>query len=741
MKKILMLTALLYAVLYINAQEDTLSEKTLGEVVISANKFSERKRNVTQKIDIITARTIAITNAQNTGDLLINTGNVFVQKSQQGGSSPIIRGFEASRVLLVVDGIRMNNAVYRAGHLQNVITVDQNMLERVEVLYGPASTLYGSDALGGVIHLRTKSPLLSTTDKLKTAGVLFGRFSSANNEKTTHFDLSIGGKKFAWLQSYTYSYFGDMKMGNNYHDDYPGFGRRDSLINIDGGVDNVIVNPDNRVQRYSGYKQWDVMQKFLFKQSDKISHRLNFQYSSSSDVPRYDRFQDKRYMSADLGTTLRYAEWFYGPQTRWLGSYEFNISSFGFFDQFRVNLNYQQIEESRQQREYRRYDRFDSRVEKLNVMGFIIDGRKKWNANEITVGIDGQLNDVTSVGTRKNLTTGAVTKLDSRYPNGDNKMNYFGVYAQHLLKLKNDKLIINDGIRFQVVNLNSTIADNSFFNLPVTSIKQNTFAITGNLGLVYLPTEDFRVTAGLSSGFRNPNIDDLARMFESSTALKRVIIPNADIDPEYTYSFDVGISQTIVDKIKFDVTGFYTLFKNAIGLAPYQLNGQDSIVYNGVTSAVYANRNVKKAHTYGFNANVTIDFTEELSFFVTVTNTYGRFKNPNGTKTPQDHIPPVFGKGSIKYNHSRFETEGFVLFNGAKKLKDYNLDGEDNQQYATIDGMPSWFTLNWRNSFRFTKKAQLQFAIENILDRNYRYFASGFSAPGRNYVIALRTSF
>ncbi|HET6723776.1 MAG TPA: TonB-dependent receptor, partial [Chitinophagaceae bacterium] len=642
MKKILMLTALLYAVLYMSAQEDTLTEKTLGEVVVSANKFSERKRNVSQKIDIITARTIASTNAQNTGDLLINSGNVFVQKSQQGGSSPVIRGFEASRVLLVVDGIRMNNAIYRAGHLQNVITIDQNMLERVEVLYGPASTLYGSDALGGVIHLRTKSPVLSTNDKLKTAGILFGRYSSANNEKTTHFDLSLGGKKFAWIQSYTYSYFGDMKMGNDYHDDYPGFGSRDSFININSGVDIVTANNDNRVQRYSGYKQWDIMQKFLFKQSEKISHRLNLQYSNSSDVPRYDRLQDKRNFGGSIGTTLRYAEWFYGPQTRWFGSYEFNASSDGFFNLLSVNLNYQHIEESRQQREYLRYDRFDSRLEKLNIMGFIIDARKKWNVNEITIGADGQLNDLTSVGTRTNLTTGAVSKLDSRYPNGDNNMNYFGVYAQHLIKLKNEKLIVNDGIRLQVVDLHSTIADNSFFNLPVTDIKQNAFAVTGNLGLVYLPTENFRLTVGLSSGFRNPNIDDLARVFESSTALHRVIVPNPDIEPEYTYNLDLGITQRITGKIKFDVTGFYTLFRNAIGLAPYKLNGEDSILYNGVTSAVYANRNVKEAYTYGFNTNITVDFTKQLSFFGTVTYTYGRFKNPDGTKTPQDHIPPVF---------------------------------------------------------------------------------------------------
>ncbi len=741
MKRILVLTALLFGVVCINAQEDTLSEKTLSEVVVSANKFTERKRNVNQKIDIITARSIAAINAQNTGDLLVSTGNVFVQKSQQGGSSPVIRGFEASRVLLVIDGIRMNNAIYRAGHLQNVITIDQNMLERVEVLYGPASTMYGSDALGGVIHLRTKQPKLSSLDKLRATGVLFGRLSSANNEKTTHFDLSVGGKKFAWLQSYTYSYFGDMKMGNNYHDKYPGFGSRDSFINITGGLDVVTPNKDKRVQRYSGYKQWDVMQKFLFKQSDKISHRLNFQYSSSSDVPRYDRLQDKRYFNASTGTTLRYAEWFYGPQTRWLGAYELNVSHLGILDELRVNVNYQKIEESRQQREYLRYDRFDSRLEKLDIWGFVIDGRRKWTKNELTLGIDGQLNDLVSAATRTNRNTGVITKLDSRYPNGDNKMNYFGVFGQHILKMMDDKLILNDGIRIQYVSLNSTIDDNSFFNLPVTSIRQNTFAITGNLGLVYLPTEDFRATIGLSSGFRNPNIDDLARVFESSTALRRVIVPNADINPEYTYNLDLGITQRIAETVKFDVTGFYTVFRNAIGLAPYQLNGEDSIVYNGVNSAVYANRNVNTANTYGFNTNITVDFTNQLSFFGTVTYTYGRLRNPNGTKTPQDHIPPVFGKGSLKYTSTRFETEAFVLFNGAKKIKDYNLDGEDNQQYATPDGMPSWFTLNWRNSINITKKTQLQLAVENIFDRNYRYFASGFSAPGRNYVVALRTAF
>ena len=117
-------------VIKLSAQEkiDTASlPKDLDEIIVSGSKFAEKKRNIVQKIYNISATQIRNANTQNIGDLLLNTGNLFVQKSQQGGSSPIIRGFEASRILLVVDGIRMNNAIYRSGHLQNAITVDQNI--------------------------------------------------------------------------------------------------------------------------------------------------------------------------------------------------------------------------------------------------------------------------------------------------------------------------------------------------------------------------------------------------------------------------------------------------------------------------------------------------------------------------------------------------------------------------------------------------------------------------------------
>ena len=744
-----------------NPKDTTLKEINLEEVVISASNFVEKKKNIAQKIDVISAQTIANTNAQNTGDLLINTGKVFVQKSQQGGSSPVLRGFEASRVLLVIDGVRMNNAIYRSGHLQNVISSDQNALSRVEVMYGPSSTIYGSDALGGIVHLITKSPVLSGDKKFLTTGSAFTRYSSVNNEKTIHADASLGGKKFAWFLSYNYSDFGDMKMGTNYLSKYPDFGRRSTNVGKINGVDTVLTNPDDRVQKFSGYKQWDIIQKLLFKQNDHISHSLNFQLSNTTDVPRYDRLQDIRNFGGSIGTTLRFADWYYGPQKRIMGAYELNATKLGFLNAFKANINYQAIEESRLTREYKRYDRFDSQVEKVKVFGIAISGRKDIGNSELIIGVDAQLNDVKSTASRTNLTTGAVTKLATRYPDGKNKMNNFGIFAQHLYKFKNKKLVLNDGIRFQAITLQSNIKDNSFFNLPDTAVRQNSFAVTGNIGLVYTPVKSTIIKTSISSGFRAPNIDDLSKVFESSTAAKQVVVPNANLKPEYTYNFDLTIAQRIADRVTVELTGFYTLFRNAILKAPFKLNGQDSIIFNGVKSQVLASQNVNKANLYGFTLNLTADIYKGLGFSSTVSYTKGSFKtdasktstvyekqangsyalvNKNVSSKPLDHIPPLMGKTSLTYKHKIFNTEINLLYNGWKRLDQYNADGEDNAQYATLDGMPSWMTLNWKGSVQVIKNLQVQLGIDNLLDRNYRAFASGFSAGGRNFLIGLRAN-
>ncbi|MFN5877387.1 MAG: TonB-dependent receptor plug domain-containing protein, partial [Flavobacteriales bacterium] len=165
---------------------------SIDEIVVSASKFEEKRKDVSQKIQVIRASEIQNMNQTSTADVLANSGNIMVQKSQLGGGSPIIRGFETNKVLIVIDGIRMNNAIYRGGHLQNVITLDNSIMDRVEIVFGPGSVVYGSDALGGVMSMTTKNPELSSNGKKKVKAGGYTRYNSAATGYAAHGDVSIG---------------------------------------------------------------------------------------------------------------------------------------------------------------------------------------------------------------------------------------------------------------------------------------------------------------------------------------------------------------------------------------------------------------------------------------------------------------------------------------------------------------------------------------------------------------------
>lgn len=709
-----------------NAQQDsTLHPVSLDEFIFSANKFKENKKNIAQQIQLINAREAAWASPQTTAHLLEQTGGVFMQRSQAGGGSAVVRGFEASRVLMVVDGVRMNNAIYRAGHLQNIITVDNNILDRVEILNGPASTLYGSDALGGVILFNTKDA------QLKNFGVnVMTRYSSANNEGTGHVDFNIGLKKIAFLTSITYSKFGDLRQGAHANPFYSGFGLRNEYVARINGVDSIVRNADPHVQKNSGYSQVDLMEKIRFQQNDHISHTLNLQYSNSTNIPRYDRLTDIR------NGKLRYAEWYYGPQLRAMGSYQFNaVNLHGFVDEIKAGVNYQSIEESRYQRN-RGDNMLQGRVEKLDIVGYNVDFRKFMGRHELTFGTDGQYNNVRSTATATNILTNEAKPLDTRYPDGGSNMYYGAVYAQHIFKIVKDKLVLNDGLRLNYVSLNSKFDDTAFYPFPYKEATQSQTALSGNLGLIFMPANRWRFALNGSTGFRSPNVDDMAKVFESAAGT--LMVPNPNLKPEYTYNADLGITYKVDDILKLEGTGYYTWFRNAIVTDKFTLNGQDSVFYNGAYSAVMASQNKAKAYLYGFNAAITANLHPNVTLYSTVSFTYGRYVNPNGKEVPLDHIPPVFGKTSVMYHQKRFTGEVYAIYNSWKRLQDYSPSGEDNLVYATAQGMPAWMTLNVRTGYKFTPNLGIQVAVENLLDQNYRVFASGISAPGRNLVITLR---
>ncbi len=159
----------------------------MDPVVLSAWRSGEKQSRIAQQSFVMNQRDIRFVSQPTAAELLQNTGQVFIQKSQLGGGSPILRGFEANKVQLVVDGIRMNNAIYRAGHVQDVITLDQNMLSRMEVLFGPSSVMYGSDALGGVMHFYTVNPEFAASAKaFKVKAGAMTRYSTAMQEQSAN---------------------------------------------------------------------------------------------------------------------------------------------------------------------------------------------------------------------------------------------------------------------------------------------------------------------------------------------------------------------------------------------------------------------------------------------------------------------------------------------------------------------------------------------------------------------------
>lgn len=702
---------------------------TLEGLTVYANKFPASSKRMAQTIKVISDKP-TLNFQPNTGDVLISTGSLFVQKSQQGGGSPAIRGFEASRVVLMVDGIRMNNAIYRAGHLQNIITVDNAILDRIEVLYGPSSTLYGSDALGGVVSMYTMDPKVSSKNKTEITGNALVRYGTAIEEIKGHVDFNIGCKQWASFTSITYGSFGDIKQGKERRSKYTTFGLKPFIVRRYGNTDSAFVNPDPNKQSPSGYDQWDIVQKILYQPKANIQHILNLQFSNSTDIPRYDRLTEV------AAGAPAYAEWYYGPQVRNVGAYEFNVSQLnGFFHEIKINASFQDIEESRFNRRFKNNNK-SYNWEQVSVFGFNIDAKHYAGKNEIQVGAESYTNFVRSTAERRNIVTGAVSKIQTRYADGPIKMSYNALYVQHTLKL-NDDWTLNDGLRLNHVKLDAVFVDTSILHLPFTSAKQNNLAVTGNIGLIYSTPKQFKLAFLISSGFRSPNVDDLTKVFD--TKVGSVVVPNRDLKPEYTYNGEINFSKQS-KRYSFGASVFYTLFRNALAVDRFTFNGQDSIMFTGVKSAVFAPQNKAKAYVYGFSANAVVTVMDNTTFDGVVTYTYGRYKN-NNTEVPLDHVPPMYGRAGLKHTKTKWQGEIYGLFNGWKKVKDYSPSGEDNLQYATPDGMPSWVTLNARAVISIGKNLQTQLLIENILDRNYRYFASGISAPGRNFVLSLKATF
>ena len=704
---------------------------SLDQIIVSASKWTQGSREIPARVTTISGRNIELQNPQTAADMLGSSGEVFIQKSQQGGGSPMIRGFSTNRLLYVVDGVRMNTAIFRSGNLQNVISLDPFATEKAEILFGPGSVIYGSDAIGGVMSFSTLTPQLTYSDQTLITGKSLLRYATANNEITGHFDINVGWKKWAMISSISSNKFGDLRMGTHGPDEY----LRLFYVQRHDNMDVIVANDDPLVQRPSGYSQINLMQKIRFAPNAEWDFHYGFHYSESSSYARYDRHI--RYRNG----LPRYGEWNYGPQI-WMMN-NLRIDHHGrnmIYDQALINIAFQNFEESRMDRDIHDEVRH-VRAEDVDAFSVNLDFTKAVSGkHKLFYGLEGVWNDVTSAGTNEDISTGGMMDGPARYP--QSTWSSYGLYANYLIKL-DAKTSLQAGARYNLFGLDA-VFDTTFYPFPYTTASIHNSALTGSLGVVMNPSEKLTVSVNLSTGFRAPNVDDAGKVFDSAPGI--VVVPNPDLDAEYAYNAEIGLAQILGERVKFDVTGYYTLLDNAMVRRDFTLNGMDSIFYDGALSRVQAIQNAAKAKVYGLQTGLEVILPGGFGFLGDLNFQVGEEEQDDGSESPSRHAAPLFGKLQASFTHQDLNLVFYALYSGKKEFEELPFEERAKTEIYAIDEngnpySPSWYTLNFKAAVRFEKNFTITAGIENITDQRYRPYSSGIVAAGRNFILSARFGF
>jgi hemoglobin/transferrin/lactoferrin receptor protein len=738
--------------IYLNKQSEQ-----LDEIVISVFKKEEKSKRIAEQIAVLSSKKIQKLSPQTSADLLAIIPGIKVQKSQFGGGSPVIRGMESNRVLLVVDGVRMNNAIYRKGHLQSSITIAPNLLDKIEVVFGPSSVIYGSDALGGVIHYYTKTPKLSENNEVKSQ--FFSRFSSINQEITTNVSAEVSFNNWASFTSVSYSDFGELKAGKNRSHGFSDWGKVFYYSeNVNGNYnENPTINSNPNLLRNTGYNQTDVLQKFFVPLSKNTDLKINLQYSTSSNIQRFDRLTEIRDIT-DV-SSLKFSEWSYGPQKRLLISSQLLLNpDKNWLESGTITTAYQNLQESRIQRKFGSLDRSyrEESVAVFSVNGDFSVPLTDDKTRILSYGFEFAYNDVSSnaYGQTLNISNGEINgfsddfKVQSRYPDGGSNYLSSSLYVGYKQDV-NSKSTLNSGIRFTNTNLNATWIDETFIQLSDNDISANNSAITATLGYVYKPNKNWQLNSVLSSGFRSPNIDDVGRVREKSGD---VTVPNIHVKPEFAYNAEIGIQKYFNDrKFRLSANVFFTLLDNYIIRDRFTINGSDQVLFDGEYGNAVANQNRGNAFITGYTISYLGKLSNAWNTSGFITYTKGRTYD---SEEPMSSIPPLFGQFEVNYKRDKIEVGAALRFNSKKDIEDFNFtEGIDNHDLTPIVdanaannediyfGSPSWMTIGINGRFSVTENFSVQARLDNLFDEHYIEFASGISSPGRNLSVSFVANF
>jgi hemoglobin/transferrin/lactoferrin receptor protein len=666
---------------------------TLPPVVVTATRTEERPIDVPYSTDLVLSRDMVEKGYRSAPDALQELPGVMVQRTSHGQGSPFIRGFSGFRTLLLVDGIRLNNSTFREGPNQYFSTIDAFSVERFEVVRGPSSVLYGSDAIGGTINAITKGPT-GYAEGTQHQYTLFNRYATAERSHVGHGDAVVTfGERVGVYAGGSYKEFGDLEGGRD-------VGR----------------------QNNTGYDQWDA--DFKLEYNLAPNQRLVFahQQVQQNNVPRtHSTNQGISFEGTAIGTDiLRDLD-----QYRDLTYLQYRADNLGGpIDAIRASLSWQD--------QYEREDRIRSSgaisesETDVGTLGFWLQLESPTPIGRLTYGVEYYRDNVSS-----NSSTNAI-----QGPVGDDATyDLLGIFVQNVIPLgERFELTLGGRFTYARADADSTVDPDTGNK---AGINDDWSSVVGSIrGEYFFVPDKLAAFGGVSQGFRAPNLSDLTRLdFARSGELE---IPSSDLDPEKYLQYDLGVKGAF-DDFSFQLSWFYTDISDLIIRQP-----TGTLTDDGDT--IVSKANGGDGHVQGVELGYSYRFHPDFTLFGAATWQEGELDQfptaaPVTVREPLSRVAPVTVLTGIRYDDParKFFVEGTVTFAGdADKL---NTGDEADTQRIPPGGTPGYELVNLRAGYRINPNAQVIVAVENLLDEDYRIHGSGSNGAGRNFVVGLELKF
>lgn len=687
----------------------------IEEIVITAKRKEEKKFDTDRSIEVLEKNEIEKIQGETLPDSLTETTGVYVQKTNTGAGAPIIRGLIGPQNLILIDGVRFNNSVFRTGPNQYLALIDPWGIEKIEILRGPGSVLYGSDAMGGIIHVFTKGIKLNEKYVHPTA---IGRFHSADKGAEVVGEIQGGFGRFGVIGGGSYKNFGELRAGEGKKQllsDFSGaFFRFKNSIGVGKGW---TLTPS-----YLGARIWDA------GRVDEIG-KGDVRFYDNSDDFLYVRLKKKgkeifKHLEFNLSyhyfteTTDRYS-----CQTDDKGSVK-DLNACSKLDEATLTKK-------------RVYD------DKVHTFGSFVEVNSHFFKDKLRLsyGGEGYFDYVKS-----SLMSG---KKDDNWTLKPEKRGHFSEGSKYYtsgiyLYGEGDLLNFKDKYIFTLAGG----ARGSFFGARAKDIPEigdinydyQGVVFTGGLRFLYL--DKLNLYFNFSQGFRAPNLQETTELGDTGSKFE---IPNPSLGPEKSNTFEVGT------KVNYGIFGseltfFYSIIGDMIVDVSSQWQGQKEIEGKPVAKRI----NSDEAKYKGIEGTFYLNKLWRFKPFLGLTYIHGDVRSWDDKEkvfktAPARRVPPLFGKGGILYEHpnNKFFVELYSLFSlkqdrlnplDEKDLRICEVRGEPGVTYKTkglkCPGTDGWATINLRGGWNFTKWGSFFLSLTNITDAYYKYHTSGVYAPG-----------